>query len=172
MRGFTLLELMTTLAIFSLVATLSVASLGPMRDRYAHDQAVQLVVGTGVRARHLARDGSRCHVVWANNSANSDPASYLTVGTDGDRVNVYRRKTADCDSGQPDGTNTDLIESVRMPKGMKVKVSVGKPEWRPNGRLQTNVTSELVVTGANRSTVIRYLAHGGVCVVKPNGVCS
>jgi prepilin-type N-terminal cleavage/methylation domain-containing protein len=167
MRGFTLLELMTTLAIFSVVATLSVASLGPMRDRYAHDQAVQMVIAAGVRSRHLSRDVSRCHFIQPGDEA----GNALLPTADGVRLLIARRILADCDSVQPTSAVLQSVESVRLPKGMKFKVSSGKLEWRPNGRLQTNGTAEFTVTGAKRTTVIRFLAQGTFCVVDPDGVC-
>jgi prepilin-type N-terminal cleavage/methylation domain-containing protein len=169
MRGFTLLELMTTLAIFSLVATLSVASLGPMRDRYAHDQAVQMVVATGVRTRHLSRDASRCHVIDAGDASGNT----LAAGFDGDRLHIQRRLTADCDSAQPTAAIVQSVEWVRLPRGMEVQVSTGKAEWRPNGRLQTDAVAELTVKmkSTNRQTIVRFLPQGTVCVVQPNGAC-
>ena len=170
MRGFTLLELMTTLAIFGVITALTVAALGPLKDRYNHEQAVEMATGAAVRAQLLARESARCHVleVYAGTNlvANDIP---------GDRLRIQRRRTADCDSAVPDPTRVEHVEWLMMPEGVTVtQVGPGKAEWRPNGRLQSvdadiNTARDawLAVTTQRRSrtTDILFRRQGSICIM-------
>ena len=169
MRGFTLLELMTTLAIFGLVATLSIASLGPLRDRYNHQHAVQMVSGAIVRAQLLARESGRCHSVEV---VDDDGVTNTTAFKQ--RLRIQRRSTANCD-GATASTFVE-VESLRLPHGTAFKIDTanGVMELRPNGRQKSGTSVLVVVRGRATPSELNIVAakQGRVCVDVANlGAC-
>jgi prepilin-type N-terminal cleavage/methylation domain-containing protein len=175
MRGVTLLELMVTLAIFSLVATMSMVALGPMKDRYTHGQAVERVTEAVVRARLLARETGRCHSLGVYDASGTPKAT----GSPGARLRILRRPNAHCSDG-PGASAEEHVEWVDMPEGVTVTVAAVpanmKLEWRPTGRLWTNGTSigdvRLEVKGRNAPTMDILVMHQGpVCAGLPGLSC-
>jgi prepilin-type N-terminal cleavage/methylation domain-containing protein len=168
MRGFSLLELMTTLAIFGLVATLSIASLGPLKDRYSHQMAVEVVTGAIARAQLMARESGRCHAVQVYARAGTPRA----INTTGERVAILRRATANCGDGGTSSPTTDLVlvESVLLPETNTLKLvytaapDATEVEVRPNGRQRKEAKALLQVLGRRQTTSVVMAPMGVICV--------
>jgi prepilin-type N-terminal cleavage/methylation domain-containing protein len=158
MRGFTLLELMTTLAIFGVVAALSVTSLGPLKDRYSHQQAVEMVSASIVRAQLLARQSGRCHLIRAYNGAGPNLTGHI--------LHIQRRVSANCGDGIA-AADFETVETVTLPKGTTFSIPLGSEvELRPNGRKRVPASAEVRVFGAQPGQVesIMVVHQGIVCV--------
>jgi type II secretory pathway pseudopilin PulG len=172
-HGFTLVELLTIVAILGLFTSLSVAALGPLRDRYNLRQAGELVASAAARAQLQARETGRCHtlqVYTLNAAGTAVPVSNL--GDEGDRLRVGRRTTADC-GDSTEAAPHEEIEWVRMPGRSRVRVTgTSEPEWRPNSRLRKGATELRVWANVNEELVIQLMAPGAVCVSElPLEVC-
>jgi prepilin-type N-terminal cleavage/methylation domain-containing protein len=173
-RGFTLIELMVTVAILGLLTALSVTALGPLRDRYNRRQAAELVASAAARAQLSARETGRCHALEVYGPDISGNIVPRARGMLGDRLRLVRRTTADCESSLGE---VELVEWVRMPGKMQVALAstvapvppLPAPEWRPNSRIRENKDTELrVVAPTNEQLVIRMMVQGPVCVSESN----
>ena len=174
--GFTLVEMLVTVALLGLITALSVTALGPLQARYNRRQAADLVASTAARAQLLARESGRCHgleVYKAGVTMTSNPVQ-VPLGQKGDRLRLVRRTTADCHRDLDDTVNPDPVEHVewvRMPGRMEVRVNANKNpnpvEWRPNSRIRKGGEAVLLVTptvGSDDPLVIRMMEQGPVCV--------
>lgn len=168
--GFTLVELMVTVGVLGLLTALSVAALGPLRDRYNRRQAAELVASAAARAQQSARETGRCHrlEVWAED-ASGTPFRVTNVGDPGDRLRLARRTTVDCEESVAKAEaagELELVEWVRMPGRIRVRVEAGQsvPEWRPNSRPTGGTTELRVMPGTGQELAIRVMAQGPVCV--------
>lgn len=163
-HGFTLVELLTIVAILGLFTTLSVAALGPLRDRYNLRQAAELVASAAARAQLSARETGRCHTLQVYTAdAAGNPIAVTAVGSEGDRLRVQRRTTADC-GDSAEAAPHEHVEWVRMPGRTRIRVTgTSEPEWRPNSRLRQGAT-ELRVANANEQLAIQLMTPGAVCV--------
>lgn len=164
-HGFTLVELLTIVAILGLFTSLSVAALGPLRDRYNLRQAGELVASAAARAQLQARETGRCHTLQVYTvNASGNPVQVTNLGAEGDRLRVARRTTADCGDSLEAGPHEE-IEWVRMPGRSRIRVTgTSEPEWRPNSRLRQGATEFRVRANANEELAIQLMAPGAVCV--------
>jgi prepilin-type N-terminal cleavage/methylation domain-containing protein len=170
--GFTLIEMLVTVALLGVITVLSVTALGPLQARYNRRQAADLVASTAARAQLLARETGRCHGLEVYMTGPANTRVPVAFGDAGDQLRLVRRTTADCERdpvGNPDGV--DHVEWVRMPGGMLVRVDKVKnpnpPEWRPNSRIRKGGEALLWVTakaGSNERLAIRMMEQGPVCV--------
>lgn len=165
-QGFTLVEMLITVALLGVLTGLSVATLGPLKDRYSRRQAAELVASAAARAQLAARETGRCHtleVYTADGSGN--PVKVTNVGDLGDRLRIRRRTTPDCESDAIALGELEHVEWVRMPGQSRVRVQLPQqePEWRPNSRPRQG-TSELRVVSGGQELAVRVMAQGPVCV--------
>jgi prepilin-type N-terminal cleavage/methylation domain-containing protein len=167
MHGFTMVELLVTVAILGLLTALSVATLGPLRDRYARRQAAELAASAAARAQLLARETGRCHTLEVYTAdASGNPVKVTNIGDLGDRLRLQRRTTADCETVPVPTGELEHVEWVRMPGRVRVRVLAGgtEPEWRPNSRLRQG-TTELRFVSTGPELTVRLVAQGPVCVI-------
>lgn len=163
-RGFTLIEMLVTVAVLGLLTAMSVTALGPLQARYNRRQAADLVASAAARAQLSARETGRCHgleVYTADTSGNPIPVA--NIGDPGDRLRLVRRTTADCESELGE---VEFVEWVRMPGKIQVRVQAGmtQPEWRPNSRVRQGETELRVVPSSGQELAIRMMVQGPVCV--------
>jgi prepilin-type N-terminal cleavage/methylation domain-containing protein len=172
--GFTLIEMLVTVALLGLITALSVTALGPLQARYNRRQAADLVASTAARAQLLARETGRCHGLEVYETDAAGNAIKVAIGQKGDRLRLIRRTTADCHRDQDDIINPDPLEEVewvRMPGRMVVRIDATKNpnplEWRPNSRIRKGGESLLWVepsSGLGPALAIRMMEQGPVCV--------
>jgi prepilin-type N-terminal cleavage/methylation domain-containing protein len=166
MRGFTMVELLVTVALLGVLTALSVATLGPLRDRYNRRQAAELAASAAARAQLLARETGRCHTLEVYTAdVSGNPVKVASVGDLGDRLRLQRRTTPDCEGDAVALGELEHVEWVRMPGSMRVRVQAGntEPEWRPNSRLRQG-TTELRFVAAGPELAVRLMGQGPVCV--------
>ncbi len=161
--GFTLIEMLVTVALLGLITALSVTALGPLQARYNRRQAADLVASAAARAQLSARETGRCHSLEVYKS----DTLAAGIGEAGDRLRLARRTTADCEGSNP--SEVETVEWVRMPGRTKVLVPSTptpktKPEWRPNSRLRAGETELWVVPTSGPPLAIRMMRQGPVCV--------
>lgn len=164
-RGFTLTEVLVTVALLGLFTGLALTALGPLNGRYRRRQAAELVAAGAARARLFARDSGRC--LYLEVYQDDTP---LPTGSPGNRLHLSRRATADCE--RP-ATEADLqpVETVPMPSLTTVRVEPGvEAVWRPTGRLHTEdvkkTPAKLRVTSGGEELSILLAVHGPVCVTE------
>src|SRR6185436_12352920 len=96
MRGYTLMELMVTVALLAIMSAMTAVGLGPLQMRYRVRKAVDVTAQLLVRTRLRAIETGRCHQIEV--LADGIPVG---AGTPGDGLRVSRRRDADCES-RPD----------------------------------------------------------------------
>ncbi|WP_375770633.1 prepilin-type N-terminal cleavage/methylation domain-containing protein [Archangium gephyra] len=164
-RGFTLTEVLITVALLGLFTGLTLTALGPLNGRYRRRQAAELVAAGAARARLFARDSGRCFHLEV--SQDDTPVS---TGSPGNRLRLSRRASADCET-PASAADLQLVESVPMPPLTTVRVETGVAAvWRPNGRLRdedgTRTPAKLRVTSGDGELSILLAVHGPVCVTE------
>jgi len=172
--GFTLIEMLVTVALLGLITALSITALGPLQARYNRRQAADVVASTAARAQLLARETGRCHGLEVHKRDVAGNIVKVTFGDKGDRLRLVRRTTADCHRALDDIINPDPVEPVEwvlMPGRMEVHVDASKNpnpvEWRPNSRIRQGGEAVLWVTptaGSGQPLAIRMMEQGPVCV--------
>ncbi|OJT24854.1 hypothetical protein BO221_10630 [Archangium sp. Cb G35] len=162
-RGFTLTEVLVTVALLGLFAGMAVVALGPLNGRYRRRQAAELVAAGAARARLFARDSGRCfHLdVYQDDTP-------VSTGTPGNRLRLSRRPSADCEHPTP-VADLQPVEWISMPSLTTVRVEPGvEAVWRPSGRLHTEdiakTPAKLRVTSGGEELSILLAVHGPVCV--------
>jgi prepilin-type N-terminal cleavage/methylation domain-containing protein len=165
MRGYTLMELMTTVALLAVLSMLSVTGLQPVVARFRQRQAVDATAQFLVRARQRAVETGRCHLVEVMHAGAPVPS-----GNEGTALRMRSRPTADCVTPSDPLTLVD-VEAMSLPERMRVRQGTpGVPVWLPNGRIDGGGTVLLWV-GADEPREVRALAHGPVCVMEPGEGC-
>lgn len=165
MRGYTLMELMTTVALLAVLSMLSVTGLQPVVTRFRQRQAVDATAQFLVRARQRALETGRCLQVEVLNAGTPVPS-----GTEGTALRMLSRPTADCVSA-PNPLTLVEVEVMTLPERMRVRQATpAMPVYLPNGRLDGGAAASLWV-GAQEPEEVRALAHGPVCVMEPGGSC-
>jgi prepilin-type N-terminal cleavage/methylation domain-containing protein len=165
MRGYTLMELMTTVALLAVLSMLSVTGLQPVVTRFRQRQAVDAAAQFLVRARQRAMETGRCHLVEVLNAGAPVPS-----GSEGTALRLLSRPTADCISPAAPLTLVE-VEVMTLPERMRVRQGTpGVPVWLPNGRIDGGGTVLLWV-GADEPEEVRALAQGPVCVMEPGRSC-
>lgn len=164
-RGFTLTEVLVTVALLGMFTGLTLTALGPLNGRFRRRQAAELVAAGAARARLFARDSGRCfHLeVYQDDTP-------VGTGSPGNRLRLSRRASADCESNAT-GADLQLVESVPMPSATTVRVEPGVAAvWRPNGRLRDEdvkkTPARLRVTSGGEDLSILLAVHGPVCVTE------
>jgi prepilin-type N-terminal cleavage/methylation domain-containing protein len=166
MRGYTLLELMTVVALLGILSVLSAAGLQPLVTRFRTQEAVDATAQFLVRARQRALETGRCHHVEV-----LEAGTAVVPGNEGDGLRMLRRPTADCVSAANPLTQVE-VEVLTLPERMRVRPVAADPiVFLPNGRVQGNLMVQLRV-GRDERQEVRALPHGPVCVMETSGgVC-
>jgi prepilin-type N-terminal cleavage/methylation domain-containing protein len=165
MRGFSLLELMTVVALLAILSALSVTGLQPLMTRFRQQQAADATAQFLVRARQRALETGRCHGVEV-----LDSGAPVVAGTPGTVLRMRSRPTADCEVSAASVTFTD-VETLTLPERMQVKQeTAGTAVYLPNGRLQGGARMTWWV-GTDAPREVRALANGPVCVIEAGGGC-
>jgi prepilin-type N-terminal cleavage/methylation domain-containing protein len=165
MRGYTLMELMTTVALLAVLSTLSVTGLQPVVTRFRQRQAVDATAQFFMRARQRALETGRCHLVEVMHEGAVVPS-----GNEGTALRMQRRPTADCVSPANPATLVD-VEAMTLPERMRVRQATpGVPVYLPNGRIDGGATVLLWV-GVDVPEEVRVLPHGPVCVMSLGESC-
>lgn len=169
MRGYTLLELMTVVALLMILSALSVTGLQPLVTRFRRQEAVEATAQFLVRARQRAMETGRCHLVEVVEAAVPVPLA-VPLGDEGNGLRMLSRTDADCVSA-PVPAALREVESVTLAERSRVRPVTADPiVFMPNGRIQGGFTVRLMV-GLEERDEVRALPHGPVCVMEPGGGC-
>lgn len=160
-RGFTLLELLVSVAVLMTLTTVAAVSLGPLSTRYRTQQATELVAQAVVDARALARSYGRCVHLEVASSA----GAAVAVGSWGEAVRIQRRNSADCESAHAPA-DLDLVDTIPLPAGIQVQVPTGQQEliWRPGGYTKTGADTQLQVGTAPFGSLVVVKGFGPSCL--------
>ncbi|MDY7227408.1 pilus assembly FimT family protein [Hyalangium rubrum] len=161
MRGYTLMELMVTVALLMMMSAMTAVGLQPVHARFrlrlATDSAAQLLV----RARQRALETGRCHHV----EVLSDGVP-VASGAPGDTLRVSRRRDADCES-RVDPIALVEVERVRLPERMTVRQeSLGSLVFRPTGRTWNNAAWRFLVGPEEGPRAVVVAPLGPVCTLE------
>lgn len=143
-RGFTLVELMVTVAVLAILAAIAAPSMGALID----NSRLQSASGETVAALQLAR----AEAVRRNSRVTACAAS---VGTDcvasASRLVVFWR--------EPDG-GTETVREVTLPAGVQVSGPANGVVFRPSGITDDDV--DLPVTKGQKSRCVTVMVSGVV----------
>ena len=160
MRGFTLTELMVTVALLMLMSAMTAIGLQPLQARFQLRLATGATAQLLVRARQRAVETGRCHHVEV--LADSAP---VRAGATGDTLRVSRRRDADCES-PVDPIALVEVERIRLPERMVVRPQEEGPlVFRPNGRTWDNAAWRFSVGPQDSSRAVVAAPLGPVCVL-------
>jgi prepilin-type N-terminal cleavage/methylation domain-containing protein len=161
MRGYTLMELMVTVALLAMMSAMTVVGLGPLQRRYQLRKAVDASAQLLVRTRLRAVETGRCHQVEI--LADGIPVS---AGTPGDALRVSRRRDADCES-RADPLALVEVERVSFPERIQVRLEESSPlVFRPTGRTWDNTPRRLRVDRGEVPRIVVAAPNGPVCVIE------
>ncbi len=157
MRGYTLMELMATVAMLGLLSAMTAAGLEPLAQKFRQRQAAEATAQVLVRARQRAQESGRCHHVQV-----LDAGAVVAAGTPGNTLRVMRRPSADCDSATNLAT-LEWVEELPLPERMRlVQVSTDELAYRPTGRLRDTLVPAQFQVGPEQ-LVVEGAIHGPVC---------
>jgi prepilin-type N-terminal cleavage/methylation domain-containing protein len=161
MRGFTLMELMVTVALLMLMSAMTAIGLQPLQARFRLRLATDATAQMLVRARQRAVETGRCHHVEV--LADGVP---VEPGTPGDTLRVSRRRDADCES-RVDPLALVEVERVRLPERMVVRQEdQGSLVFRSNGRTWDNASWSFRVGPEDAPRAVVAAPLGPVCILE------
>ncbi|HVG62027.1 MAG TPA: prepilin-type N-terminal cleavage/methylation domain-containing protein [Hyalangium sp.] len=161
MRGYTLMELMVTVALLAIMSAMTAVGLGPLHMRYRVRKAVDVTAQLLVRTRLRAIETSRCHQVEI--LADGIPVS---AGSPGDALRVSRRRDADCES-RPDPLALVEVERVTLPERMQVRLKGSEVlVFRPTGRTGDNAPRRFLVGREGELRGVVAAPNGPVCALE------
>jgi prepilin-type N-terminal cleavage/methylation domain-containing protein len=161
MRGYTLMELMVTVALLGLMSALTAAGLQPLQASFRLRRATDATAQLLVRARQRAVETGRCHQVELL-------ADGLPVGLDSsaDAIRVSRRRDADCES-RVDPLALVEVETLTLPERMRVRQrGLGLLVFRPNGRTWDGASWRFRVEGGDDARAVVVAPHGPICALE------
>lgn len=158
--GFSLLEMMTVVALIGIVTSLAVGSLEPLRARLTARHAAEVVAAALGSARERAAARGRCVYVELL-TAEGKPVE------PGDRATALRLRPwarPGC-SGAPRESDLDPGERIALPQTATVSLPKGaRPlHWLPNGRPRDGRTLLETRYGVDQAWV-EAVAQGVVCL--------
>jgi prepilin-type N-terminal cleavage/methylation domain-containing protein len=157
MRGYTLMELMATVAMLGLLSAMTAAGLEPLSRKFRQRQAAEATAQFLVRARQRAQESGRCHHVQV-----LDAGAVVAAGTPGTMLRLMRRPSAECDSATVPAT-LQWVDEITLPERMQVvQVSAGEVAYRPTGRLRNTPIPAQFQVGPEQ-LVVEAAPHGPVC---------
>jgi prepilin-type N-terminal cleavage/methylation domain-containing protein len=161
MRGYTLMELMVTVALLAMMSAMTAVGLGPLQARYRLRKAVDATAQLLVRTRLRAVEIGRCHQVEV--LADGIPVS---AGVPGDALRVSRRRDADCES-RADPLAFVEVERLSFAEPIQVRLEDMSPlVFRPTGRTWDNASRRLQVGRGGIVRVVMAAPNGPVCVLE------
>ncbi len=164
MRGYTLMELMVTVALLALMSAMTAVGLQPLQARFRIRKATDATAQLLVRARQRAVETGRCHQVEV--LADGIP---VRSGAPGDMLRVSRRRDADCES-PADPLALVEVERITLPERMQVtQEKTDALVFRPTGRIRGDVPWSFQVGDASASRVVVAAPNGPVCVLEDAG---
>jgi prepilin-type N-terminal cleavage/methylation domain-containing protein len=164
MRGYTLMELMVTVALLALMSAMTAVGLQPLQARFRLRKATDATAQLLVRARQRAVDTGRCHQVEVL-------ADGIPVRSDapGDMLRVSRRRDADCES-PADPLALVEVERILLPERMQVSQEKADAlVFRPTGRIRDGVSWRFRVGNPDGSRVVMAAPNGPVCILEDAG---
>lgn len=161
MRGYTLMELMVTVALLAMMSAMTAVGLGPLQARYRLRKASEATAQLLVRARLQAVQTGRCHLIEI--IADGIPVS---AGAPGESLRVSRRRDADCES-RADPLAFVEVERLTLPEPMQVHLEEAGPlVFRPNGRSWDNAPRRFRVGREGELRLVVAAPNGPVCVLE------
>jgi prepilin-type N-terminal cleavage/methylation domain-containing protein len=160
MRGYTLMELMVTVALLALMSAMTAVGLQPLQARYRLRKATDATAQLLVRTRQRAIELGRCHQIEI--LAEGIPVG---AGTPGDVLRVSRRRDVDCES-PADPLAFIEVERLTLPERMRVSLEgAGSLVFRPTGRTWDNASRRFQVGREGNLRVVMATPHGPVCTL-------
>jgi len=161
MRGYTLMELMVTVALLALMSAMTAAGLRPLQARYRLRKATDATAQLLVRARQRAIETGRCHQIEI--LAEGIPVG---AGTPGDVLRVSRRRDVDCES-PADPLAFVEVERLTLPERMRVNLEGSRTlVFRPTGRTWDNAPQRFQVGREDPLRVVMVAPNGPVCALE------
>jgi prepilin-type N-terminal cleavage/methylation domain-containing protein len=161
MRGYTLMELMVTVALLALMSGMTAVGLQPLQARFRLRSATDATAQVLVRARQRAVETGRCHHV----EVLSDGIP-VGPGTAGDALRISRRRDGDCES-PADPLALVEVERITLPERMQVRQErAGSLVFRPTGRTWDNVSWRFSVGREEAPRLVVAAPNGPVCTLE------
>ena len=158
MRGYTLMELMVTVALLALMSAMTAAGLQPLQARYRLRKATDATAHLLVRARQRAVETGRCHQVEI--LAEGIPVSGSALG---DALRISRRRDADCES-PADPLALVEVERLTLPERTQVRLEgSGTLVFRPTGRTWDNAPWRFQIDRGEDARFVVAAPNGPVC---------
>lgn len=158
MRGYTLMELLVTVALLAMMSAMTAAGLGPLQSRFRLRQATEATAQFLVRARQRAVETGRCHHVEV--LAQGVPVG---AGASGNMLRVSRRRDADCES-RADPLALVEVERITLPELTSVRQEgSGALVYRPTGRTRDNSAWRFLVASREAVRTVVAAPQGPVC---------
>jgi prepilin-type N-terminal cleavage/methylation domain-containing protein len=161
MRGYTLMELMVTVALLAIMSAMTAVGLQPLQARYRLRKATDATAQLLVRARLRAVETGRCHQVEIL-------ADGIPVGSDtpGDALRVSRRRDVDCESPANPLAFVE-VERLTLPDRMQVRLEGSRTlVFRPTGRTWDNAPQRFRVGREDSLRVVMAAPNGPVCTLE------
>jgi len=158
MRGYTLMELMVTVALLALMSAMTAVGLQPLQARYRLRKATDATAQLVVRTRQRAIETGRCHQIELLSDG-------IPVGADvpGDVLRVSRRRDVDCES-PADPLAFVEVERLTLSERMTVRQEGSRTlVFRPNGRTWDNAPRRFLVGREGSLRAVIAAPHGPVC---------
>jgi prepilin-type N-terminal cleavage/methylation domain-containing protein len=163
-RGYTLVELMTVVAILAVLAAMSAAAIGPMVQRLRVSQATAVATAALALARAQARASLRCAEVDVATPVPGTPASALAPaapGAAGTLLRVWRWNDLTCAGGHAHAT---LVQSFPVPAQMGVALGAPALRFLGNGRAAAPVSVAVdALGGSSRPDAVVVTPVGVIC---------
>jgi prepilin-type N-terminal cleavage/methylation domain-containing protein len=161
MRGYTLMELMVTVALLALMSAMTATGLQPLLASFRLRQATDAAAQVLVRARQRAVQTGRCHQVEVLSDG-------LPVASDtpGDSLRISRRRDADCESVAGPLALIE-VERITLPERMQVRQErAGALVFRPTGRTWDAASWRFKVGREGEPRIVVAAPNGPVCTLE------
>jgi prepilin-type N-terminal cleavage/methylation domain-containing protein len=157
MRGYTLMELMVTVALLALMSAMTAVGLQPLQARYRLRKATDATAQLLVRTRQRAIETGRCHQIEVLSEG------IPVTDAAGDVLRVSRRRDVDCES-PADPLAFVEVERLTLPERMQVSQEGSRAlVFRPTGRTWDNAPRRFRVGRALPLRVVIAAPNGPVC---------
>lgn len=162
-RGYTLIELMTVVAILSAIAGMTAAAMGPMVRRLRVTQAAAVATGALAQARAQARASLRCVEVDVTTPVAGRPPDALVPsppGEAGTLLRLWRWNDLTCAGGH---AQASLLETFPLPAtvGLAMPSSI---TFLGNGRVAAPLSAQVsALDGQGSIDLVRVTAPGIIC---------
>lgn len=177
-RGFTLIELMVTVAVAAVLLAVSAPSLRQMMMRNAVASASQEFTGAMAQARALAVSSNACTTICTASVSASATGSCAVPTSGGFQSGWIVFVNPACDASQADptaagarlvvtrnggGSSVSIVASDNAlyqvmfdPRGISTATSSGRYQVAASGDTGNSLTRTICVDAAGRATVRRY----------------